>query len=364
VGKAKQNQESGIEGGEMKAILKKDEKKGFALEDVPVPEPGEDEVLVKVATAAICGSDMKIYAWDPWCRNVVKSLPFIPGHEGAGIVEAVGKGVKSVSKGDVVAGETHIPCGACWQCTNGRPHTCLHMGLFGHTVNGCFAEYFVLPEKAVRRLPPGFPLEKGCLLEPMGIPLRAVFDGEVKGDTVAVIGCGPIGQFAVGLSSLRGAETVVAVDLNEKRLDIAHTMGAPHVINPARIDVVQSILKLTRDNGAGVVIEASGSMDALRRALAYVRIGGRIYTIGHPGEPLSVDVSAQINLREVRIIGLFGRELWRTWDIAEDIVISRKLDTDPIVTHVFPLDAVEEAFRVAESGEGCKIVFSMEGGTS
>ena len=346
----------------MKAVLKKDERKGFVLEDIPIPEPGEDGVLVRVHSAAICGSDMKIYSWDPWCRKVVHSLPFIPGHEGAGVVEAVGSSVQSVHPGDLVAGETHIPCGACWQCTNGRPHTCLHMGLFGHTVNGCFAEYFVLPEKAVRRLPAGFPLDKGCLLEPMGIPLRAVYDGEVKGNTVAVVGCGPIGQFAIGISSLRGAETVIAVDMNEKRLDIARVMGATHLINPAKADVVKRTKELTRDNGAGVVIEASGSTDALLRVLEYVRIGGRIYTIGHPREPIPVDVSTQINLREIRLIGLFGRELWRTWDIAEEIVMSRRLNTDPIVTHVFPLEAFEEAFRVAESGEGCKIVFSMDGG--
>jgi threonine 3-dehydrogenase len=305
---------------------------------------------------------MKIDKWDPWCRNVVASLPFIPGHEGAGVVEAVGEGVKDLVPGDLVAAETHIPCGACWQCANGRPHTCLNMGLFGHTVNGCFAEYFVLPEKAVRRLPPDFPLDKGCLLEPMGIPLRAVYDGEVRGDTVAVIGCGPIGQFAIGLSSLRGAETVIAIDVNENRLGIARAMGATHLINPDQVDVVQKIMEHTGENGAGVVIEASGSTDALGRALEYVRIGGRIYTIGHPGEPLSVDVSTRINLREVRLIGLFGRELWRTWDIAEEVIMSGRLDTDPIVTHVFPLEAFEVAFRVAESGAGCKIVFSMEGG--
>lgn len=346
----------------MKAIVKREEKKGFVLEEMDVPEPGEGEVLVKVSSAAICGSDMKIYTWDPWCKRVVKSLPFIPGHEGAGIVEAVGKAVTGVRPGNLVAAETHIPCTTCWQCIHGRPHTCLHMGLFGHTVNGCFAEYFVIPEVAVRTLSEDFPIHRGCLLEPMGIPLRAVYDGEVRGDTVAVAGCGPIGQFAIGLASLRGAETVIAVDVNEKRLRIARAMGATHLVNPEKIDVVEHIVELTRGNGAGVVIEASGSRDALRRALDYVRIGGRIYTIGHPGEPLSIDVSSQLNLREVRLIGLFGRELWRTWDIAEDIILSGKLDTDPIVTHTFQLDSFEEAFRVAESGAGCKIVFSMEGG--
>jgi threonine 3-dehydrogenase len=346
----------------MKAIVKREEKKGFVLEEMDVPEPGEGEVLVKVTSAAICGSDMKIYRWDPWCKRVVKSLPFIPGHEGAGVVEAVGKAVTGVRPGNPVAAETHIPCGTCWQCTHGRPHTCLRMGLFGHTVNGCFAEYFVIPAAAVRRLSEGFPIHRGCLLEPMGIPLRAVYDGEVRGDTVAVVGCGPIGQFAVGFASLRGAEAVVAVDVNEKRLRIARAMGATHLVNPEKIDVVEHIVELTRGNGAGVVVEASGSGDALSRALDYIRIGGRIYTIGHPGEPLSIDVSSQLILREVCLIGLFGRELWRTWDIAEEIILSGKLNTDPIVTHTFPLDSYEEAFRVAESGEGCKIVFSMKGG--
>jgi threonine 3-dehydrogenase len=346
----------------MKALVKKEEKRGFLLEELDTPVPGAGEVLVRVTSAAICGSDMKIYRWDTWCRHVVKSLPFIPGHEGAGEVVAVGRGVKSVRPGDLVAGETHVPCGNCWQCEHGRPHTCLNMGLFGHTVDGCFAEYFVIAEAAARRLPDGFPLEKGCLLEPMGIPLRAVYDAGVAGDTIAVVGCGPIGQFAVGIASMLGADDIFAIDVNGKRLEIARRMGATRLVNPRKEDVVRSILDGTGGNGVGTVVEASGSADALGRALDYVRIGGSVYTIGHPSEPLRIDISTQINLREVRIIGLFGRELWRTWDIAEDILLSERLDTDPIVTHNFTLEEFDEAFRVAESGGGCKIVFKIEGG--
>jgi threonine 3-dehydrogenase len=343
----------------MKAILKKDENVGFVLEERATPEPQEGEVLVKVASAAICGSDLKIYKWDPWCRNVVRSLPFIPGHEGAGEVVAVGRGVQGLKPGDRVAGETHIPCGTCWQCRHGRPHTCLNMGLFGHTVNGCFAEYFTIPKRAARRLPDAFPIEKGCLLEPMGIPLRAVYDGEVAGDTVVVIGCGPIGQFAIGMAALRHAAEVIAVDVKEKRLGIARRMGATQVINPEREDVVDRVVDMTSGNGAGIVVEASGSTDALGSALQYIRIGGRIYTIGHPARPLSLDVSTQINLREIRIIGLFGRELWHTWDMAEELILSGRLETEPIVTHHFPLEAHEQAFSAAASGEGCKILFDV-----
>jgi threonine 3-dehydrogenase len=340
----------------MKALAKKDEAMGFSLEEVPVPEPRGNEVLVRMASSAICGSDLKLYKWTPWCRNVVKSLPFIPGHEGAGEVAGVGGGVKRFREGDRVAAETHIPCGKCWQCTHGRPHTCLDMGLFGHTVNGCFAEYFLIPETALWKLSGGVSLERGCLLEPIGIPLRAAYGAEVMDDSVVVVGCGPIGQFAIGCARVRGARDIVAVEPNAKRLSIAKRMGATAVIDPGREPVKDKVLALTGGNGAGVVIEASGDAGALLQAFGYVRIGGTIFTIGHPGEPVSVDVSTQINLREVRIVGLFGRELWKTWEIADGLVASGALDPGPVVTHTFRIEDYEKAFETALSGEGCKIV--------
>jgi threonine 3-dehydrogenase len=343
----------------MKALEKKDERKGFYIDDIPVPQPKDNEILVKVKTAAICGSDMKLYKWTPWCKNVIKSLPFIPGHEGAGEVVKVGTKVAGFKLGDRVAAETHIPCGICWQCTHDRPHTCLNMGLFGHTVNGCFAEYFTIPETAVWKLSVDFPLEKGCLLEPMGIPLRAVYEGDVAGDSVVVIGCGPIGQFAIGVSKVKGAERIIAIDINDKRLEIADQMGATHLLNPNDVAVTDKIHSLTDGNGAGVVIEASGDIDALHMAFEYIRIGGKIFTIGHPTKPLNIDISTQITLREVSVRGLFGRELWKTWEIAESLILLKALDPTPIVTHTFSLEDFNEAFKVAESGEGCKIVFLL-----
>ncbi|HHJ00616.1 alcohol dehydrogenase catalytic domain-containing protein [Candidatus Aerophobetes bacterium] len=340
----------------MKAILKKKESLGFELEDLPIPEPEEGQVLVKVRATAICGSDLKLYEWTPWCKSVVKSLPFIPGHECSGEVVKVGKGVKGIKVGDKVAAETHIPCGKCWQCRHNRPHTCQNMELFGHTVNGCFAEYCIIPEISTRKLPEEFPLEKGCLLEPMGIPLRAVYEGEVEGDSVVVIGCGPIGQFAIGISRIRGAEKVIAIDINEKRLDIASKMGATHLINPQKESVVEKVLSLTEGNGAGVIIEASGNAEALERAFGYLRVGGKLFTIGHPQRPLKIDVSSQIIFKEAKIVGLWGRQIWKTWEIAENLLSTGKLNVKPMVTHKFSLQDFEEAFRVAISGEGCKIV--------
>jgi threonine 3-dehydrogenase len=315
----------------MKALVKVGEERGFSLQEIPVPEPGDSEVLVRVKAAAICGSDLKLHRWTPWCREV----------------------------GDAVAAETHIPCGRCWQCTHNRPHTCTGMELFGHTVNGCFAEYFVIPEAAAWKLSGSYPLEQGCLLEPMGIPLRAVYGGEVAGDSVAVLGCGPIGQFAVGIARIRGADQIIAIDVNDRRLAIARRMGATATVNPGKQSPVSRVLSLTAGEGAGTVIDASGNDHALAEAFDYVRIGGTIFAIGHPPRPLSIDVSPKIILREVKLAGLFGRELWRTWEIADSLLASGSLDTAPIVTHRFSLDEQEKAFDAAESGEGCKVVFTF-----
>jgi len=340
----------------MKALVKIREQEGFDLQDVETPEPADEEVLVKLNSVAICGSDLKLYKWTPWCKNVVRSLPFIPGHEGAGEVVKKGRAVKGIREGDFVAAETHIACGKCWQCRHGRPHTCMNVELFGHTVDGCFAEYCVIPQVAARKLPGGFPLEKGCLLEPMGIPFRAVQAGEVSGDSVVVIGCGPIGQFAVGVARVMGAEKIIAVDIREGRLKIAEKMGATHLVNPEKETVTETLLELTGGNGAGVIIEASGSGGALSEAFNYLRVGGKLFTVGHPAHPVEIDVSPQIVLKEANIRGFFGREIWDTWEKTEKLIASGALDTDPIVTHTFPLEEYEQAFKLGLASEGCKIV--------
>ncbi len=340
----------------MKVIFKKKETLGFDIEDILIPEPKEKEILVKVKAAAICGSDVKFYKWIPWCKNVVGSLPFIPGHECSGEVIEIGKKVKTIRVGDRVAAETHIPCGKCWQCRHNRPHACQKMELFGHTVNGCFAEYCIIPEVATRKLPEDLPFKKGCLLEPMGIPLRAVYKGKVGKDSVVVIGCGPIGQFAIGISVIKGAKKTIAVDVNEKRLNIARRMGATHTVNPQKGSVVDEVLSLTEGNGAGVIIEASGNVRALEQAFNYLRVGGELFIIGHPEELLKIDVSLQIVFKEAKITGLFGREIWRTWEIAEGLLSTGKINVNPIVTHEFPLEDFESAFKIAISDEGCKIL--------
>jgi threonine 3-dehydrogenase len=342
----------------MKAIVKTKKEPGFEYQDVPVPEVGKKDVLVKIKAAAICGSDLKIYKWIPWCENVIKSLPFIPGHECAGEVVEVGKEVKRIKVGDKVAAETHIPCGVCWQCRHNRPHTCERMELFGHTINGCFAEYSLIPEVSTRKIAEEIPFEQGCLLEPMGIPLRAVERGEVEGDAVVVIGCGPIGQFAIAFSRIMGAEIIIGIDINERRLGIARKMGATHLINPEKDSVVKKVKSLTKDYGgrAGVIIEASGSVKATRDAFDYLRVGGKFVILGQTDGPLPLNPSVDIVFKEAEIIGFFGRRIWDTWEKTEGFLTSGKINPQPVVTHRFPLSEFKPAFEKALSGEGCKVL--------
>ena len=340
----------------MKAIVKNRRQEGFDYQEIGIPEVGPTDVLIGVKATGICGSDLNFYMWNSWCEGVVKSLPFIPGHECSGEVIEVGNRVRLFGEGDRVSVETHLPCGQCFQCRNGKPHICKNLELFGHTFDGCFAEYCCVPEVIVEKIPDGLSWEHAALLEPLGIPLRAVYEGQVLGDSVAVIGCGPIGQFAVGLSSAIGASKVFAVDLNRKRLSIAKQMGATHLLDPTKDSVADIIMESTHQDGVGIIIEASGDSKAFAAALKYLRKGGKVFVIGNIKKPLILDAIADIVNKEATIRGLHGRELFRTWRLAESFMLSHKSRVDPVITHRFPLKEFDKGFQLALSGDACKIL--------
>jgi len=344
----------------MKALLKTHQGPGLEIADMPVPEPLENEVLIKVQKSAICGSDLKILHWMPPVSSLVEKFPFVPGHECSGTVVEVGKNVKHFKVGDRVAVDTHISCGKCWQCLNGRAHTCENMLLFGHQVNGCFAEYVAVSERAVFALPEEVDYETGCLFEPMGIPFRAVERGEVKGETVLVIGCGPIGLFAIAFSRLMGASRIVAADINPYRLELAKKLGAD-----VSVDVRQSSLIETLDGilgfekGLGVIIEASGSVKTLKEAIAATRVGAKVMCIGHSQEALSLQLSPEIVLRELEIVGFFGRRIWDTWEKVSALAKQNSEFLKQVITHHFSIEEYESAFHVAEEGLGGKVLFDF-----
>ena len=342
----------------MKALVKPKPEPGLELIDQPIPSPGPSDILVKIHASAICGSDIKIKRWDPVMQNLIRTLPVIPGHECAGEVVEVGNNVSKVKTGDRVAAETHIPCGKCNQCLRGRLHTCDNMQLFGHTIDGCFADYALFPESATWKLPVELSYDLGCLLEPMGIPYRAVERAKIYNEPVVVLGCGPIGQFAIAFSHLQTAKPLIAVDTNPLRLNIAKQMGADFCLNPHDVQVTESIRDITSSSrNVAVIIEASGNVKAFQELLPTLRAGGKAMVLGQSKDNLLLSVSPDIVLRELELVGFYGRLLWDTWEKTQDILQNGLIDVTPVITNRYRLADFNKAFQEAEMGNGCKVLF-------
>lgn len=299
----------------MKAVVKNGTGVGMEYLEMPKPEPKPNEVLIKVAAASICGTDINYYKWnqaaEDFARKFNVQFPFIIGHECSGTIVAVGKDVKTRKVGERVALETHIPCGKCFQCMHGEAHNCANMSVYGTSCDGCFAPYAVADEKIAYVLPDELTFEEGALLEPAGVAMRAVEEATIEpGDTVVINGAGPIGMFAILLAKASGAGTVIAFDMDPYRLNMAEKLGAK-AFNFTEVNNVEKVLELTKvRGGADVVIETSGSPKAYDSIFDMIRLEGRIVTVGHPGGPVTLNVTKNINLKGARIKGIFGRRIW------------------------------------------------------
>ncbi len=340
----------------MKAIVKAAERPGVELQRVPVPEPGPEEVLVRVKATAICGTDLHIAQWNAWAQNAGIRLPLVMGHEFSGDVAGVGSRVRALKPGDYVAGETHIPCGECYQCRNGLPHICKNLKLFGVHRDGCFAEYATIPERCAYRVPAAIPPRIAAMLEPLGTSLRAVLELDVSGGSVVVIGCGPIGLFAVASAKALGASCIIGLDVLEERLALAKRVGCDISLNPRQQDVADRVLGATGGVGADAIVEASGNAAALEGAFAYLRKGGRCALVGLPSAPVRLNVGADVVFKEATIVGIHGREMFRTWTRMQQLLERGLLNVDPIVTHEMPLEQYEEGLALLEAGEGGKVI--------
>ena len=324
---------------------------------VPIPECGPREVLLRVKSAALCGTDMHIFEWNPWAQHAGIQLPVIMGHECCGDVAAVGSEVKGVKVGDKVVAETHVPCGECYQCRNGEQHICANLKLFGIHMNGCFAEYAVIPAICARPVPGEIPYDVGAVMEPLGTALRAAQETQVAGAIVMVLGCGPIGLFAVSSAAALGAARIFATDISPVRMEIARVLGASDVLNPLDQDIRQIVLEATRGVGVDVVIEASGNVDALKLSFQYLRKGGRMALVGLPGKPVELEIGREIVFKEAKIIGIHGRKMFETWTAMENLLASKKMQVEPVITHVMPLCRWQEGVELAKKGRACKVIY-------
>lgn len=345
----------------MKAAYKPDRSKGLVIKDLPEPEIGNNDILVKVKAAAVCGSDIHLYNWNGWCENVNAKNPMIIGHEFCGEVIEVGRNVKSLKKGDLVAAETHIPCGECLLCKTGKQHICKNMKIIGVHTDGAFAEYISIPEVCAFKLPQETPPQIGAIYEPFGIAVHGVLRDKIGGCSTVVTGCGPIGLFAINVASVSGASKVYAVDINDYRLSLAEKMGNNVVaINPLKNDVEKIINDDTNGYGADVVIELSGSVEATRTGFNVLRKAGRISLIGLHSKEVSLDLVNNVIYKEATVYGITGREMFNSWYLAEKLIQSGKCNTNEVLTHHFTLDETEEAILTAQEGNCGKPIIMVE----
>jgi threonine 3-dehydrogenase len=308
-------------------------------------EPQADEVLVKIHSASICGTDLHIYKWNAWTARTYQP-PFRLGHEFGGTVVAVGPQARWIKPGQHVTAETHIPCGQCHQCRVNRRHTCDNLRLFSRSNFGCFSDYTLVPETALRAIPPEIPLGLLTIMEPLGIAVRAVAETGIAAADVLVLGCGPIGLLAIVAARAYGAASITAIDMSEYRLHLAREIGADAALPPpGNIDCCVDVL-----------VETTGSETAFASALPFVRKGGRVVFVGLPEHPFSVDISQYVVLREISVCGVYGRRIDETWVHAERLLRMHRAAISKILTHHLHLMDFEAAFALAASRNAGKVV--------
>lgn len=326
------------------------EANGLALRAVALRAPGPDEAQIRVHSAAICGTDIHIYKWNDWAARTYKP-PFAMGHEFGGTVLAVGSAVRRVAVGDTVTAETHIPCGHCPQCRMNRRHTCENMRLFGRLGLGCMGEITVVPEAALRVVPRDIPIEFATMMEPMGVAVRATREINTGGAHVLVLGCGPIGLFAIAAARAFGAARITASEPSAYRRDLARSLGADTVVDPTT-----TTLPAALGTKADAVIDTSGHEPAVAVALDCMRSGGDIVFASLPERPFAIDITKHVVLREITMRGVYGRRIDETWLQVEALLRTRGTEFAKVLTHRLPLERFDDAFALACSGEAGKVV--------
>jgi threonine 3-dehydrogenase len=337
----------------MKALVKARAEEGLWLEDVPEPEIGINDVLIRVRKTGICGTDLHIYGWDAWAQKTIP-VPMAIGHEFVGEVVAFGSNVSDFREGDLVSGEGHVVCGRCRNCMAGRRHLCAHSIGLGVNRQGAFAEYVALPMTNIWHHWPGIDEDVASIFDPFGNAVHTALSFPVLGEDVLVTGAGPIGCMATAVARHAGARHIVVTDINPYRLDLAQQMGATLVIDPRNRDLTDVQHELGMSEGFDVGLEMSGNADALRSMIVNMSHGGRIAVLGIPTDELTLDFNPII-FNMLTIKGVYGREMYETW-YQMTVMLQSGLDISPVITHRFSYRDYEEAFAVARSGKSGKVI--------
>jgi threonine 3-dehydrogenase len=337
----------------MRALVKREARPGLWMEEVPVPEIGINDVLIRVDRTGICGTDLHIEQWDDWARRTIP-VPMVVGHEFVGEVVAVGSNVRDCFPGEVVSGEGHVVCGRCRNCLAGRRHLCKATQGVGVNRPGAFAEYLALPVTNVWHHAAGIDRDVAAIFDPLGNAVHTALSFDVLGEDVLITGAGPIGLMAAAVVRHAGARHVVVTDLNPRRLELALRMGAT-VAHDVRSGSLADVMgRLGMKEGFDVGLEMSGSPAALRDMLAAMCHGGKVAMLGIPAEPIAIDWSTVV-FNMLSIKGIYGREMYETW-YKMTVMIESGLDIAPVITHRFPAAEFARGFEAMRSGASGKVI--------
>ncbi len=337
----------------MKALVKAKPEPGVWMEEVPVPEVGPADVLIKIRKTAICGTDVHIYSWDDWSRKTIP-VPMTIGHEFVGDIVEVGAEVEDFKPGDRVSGEGHIVCGHCRNCRAGREHLCRNTVGVGVNRPGAFAEYLAIPAHNAYKLPPDLPDDIAAILDPFGNAAHTALSFDLVGEDVLITGAGPIGIMAGAIAKKIGARHIVITDINPYRLELARKLDLPHAVNATESDLASVMDELGMREGFDVGLEMSGSPRALNDMLKVMIHGGKVALLGIPPAEAVLDLT-QVVFKGLTLKGIYGREMFETW-YKMIALIQEGLDLSPILTHHFPVARYREGFEIMASGESGKVV--------
>ncbi|MDL2290053.1 L-threonine 3-dehydrogenase [Paludibacteraceae bacterium OttesenSCG-928-F17] len=341
----------------MKALVKLRPERGLWMQDMPVPEIGINDVLIKIKKTAICGTDLHIYKWDDWSQKTIKT-PMIIGHEYVGIVVDKGSGVKNIEIGERVTGEGHTYCGHCRNCQRGKLHVCENSIGVGVNRDGAFAEYLSLPAVNVVKLDPGIPDEVAAIMDPFGNAAHTALSFPVLGEDVLITGAGLIGSMAAAICKFAGARRIVVSDMSEYRLDIAKKLGATHTINPSKGESVAKIMKELNMRGFDVGLEMSGAPAAFNEMIESMYNGSNIALLGILPNNTQVDWN-KIIFKALTLKGIYGREMFETWYKMKQMLLAG-LDLSPMITHQFKVDDFQKGFDIMETGNSGKVILDWE----
>lgn len=343
----------------MKAAVKDRPERGIWVKDTPLPRVGDDEVLMRVRRASICGSDIGLFDYSGAYAGFAK-LPMIPGHEFSGEVAELGAKVAEFKVGERVFAESILSCGSCRFCLNGQTNICAEFKIFGIHRNGGFAEYASVPQKHLHHMKEDLSFEQGAIIEPLSVCCHGLEDvAKIKAtESVVVLGPGPIGLLAGQVARANGCDNVVisGIDADKKRLSIAAELGF-EAVNSSNDDLVRRTLESTSGMGVDLAVVAAGAGVALNQASELVRKGGRILNIAIYPKPVEVGMTPMVR-REIALLGTFA-STWRNYERAVSLVVENRVRLQPLITHSFPIDEAPLALETAEARDGCKVQLRM-----